>query len=230
MWCAVEQLLKHPASLFPIALFMLLQDPTFSLQFSRLPECRFDPWTADFMDTYRDDLQGDEAQAVLIFIALFLHVDNIEIERWNAAIRRWLYSRSVHTHSLSVETLDSEWMCQLARLSSKKLQEAVKQVVDDANATDNAPPAKVVRCFTLPTTYPQYSWTSPERRMLTYTHVGTTLLYWPPTPTQVQHVSDKACSHRALHSHPIYVCSINTCIGCGWRARREHALSETCWT
>ena len=57
---------------------------------------------------------------MLVTVAKFLPVDISHIESLHAAIRRQLYIRSSHTHSMSFKDLSAQWVCMQFRRGAKR--------------------------------------------------------------------------------------------------------------
>ena len=57
---------------------------------------------------------------MLVTVAKFLPVDISHIESLHAAIRRLLYIRSTHTHSMSIKDLSAQWVCMQFRRGAKR--------------------------------------------------------------------------------------------------------------
>lgn len=113
--CCVEELLRQPSRLAPTCAFATLVDPTKAAAVQAMKPCLRDEWLADLLQDH-PDLSTDDAQAYLLTHALYIEEGNIQVERWNACIRRWLYARSVQTHTMDSEGFSAEWRCQQERL------------------------------------------------------------------------------------------------------------------
>ena len=125
--CTIHQLLCHPATLPSISIFQLLSDPDFLETVLSWPPCFLDQAVKDFLDSY-DDLTGTDALAFLTWCAAHIQVDNIEVERFNAMIRRWLTSRSHSTHAMLYENLGAEWICHQARVMDRKATASIAAI------------------------------------------------------------------------------------------------------
>ena len=119
MACCVEQLLACSHRRYPTKLFRLLVMTDISIvdEVRTDPDCLKDPWSIRFLSSFPNP-RCDEALAVLSFLAELIKCDIAAIECRHAAIRRWVHSRGLQAHSVDLEDLSSEWVCQRARIAA----------------------------------------------------------------------------------------------------------------
>eukprot|EP00930_Biecheleria_cincta_P095370 TRINITY_DN87333_c0_g1_i1.p1 TRINITY_DN87333_c0_g1~~TRINITY_DN87333_c0_g1_i1.p1 ORF type:complete len:1612 (-),score=257.34 TRINITY_DN87333_c0_g1_i1:89-4207(-) len=117
MACAFQRLVAGPQKRFPILLFLLLIDPTADLPLS---ECLWDAWSLSLRKRF-PKLNEPELFQILIAVASRMPVDISHIESLNASLRRFLYSRSLQTHAMTVSDLSGQWLSQQHRSLSRTL-------------------------------------------------------------------------------------------------------------
>jgi hypothetical protein len=75
------------------------------------PSCRFDEWTEDFIATHvAEGLHSADSCADLQSTALLQEFDMCNVEAGHAWIRRYIYSRSVHTHQMAAHDANTEFV------------------------------------------------------------------------------------------------------------------------
>jgi hypothetical protein len=111
---AAQALLLSSHAGFPQKLFRLLEEPRQNFDevvadITSSPPCLLDPFSASFIEKYKDDLLGEESLAVLELVAISQPPSTALIECRNAKMRRLR------------ESMDSTWASKMSELGARFL-------------------------------------------------------------------------------------------------------------
>lgn len=127
MGCCVQELHQHPHEQLPFQLFRLLREPELAGQLLQIPTCRWDAWSMAMREKH-PALADADFYAKLAAVALMAWKDISRIEAKHASIRRILYQRSTHTHSLEFGSLSADWCFLQARRGSQRMMGAARDL------------------------------------------------------------------------------------------------------
>ena len=102
----VTELCRHPHTLFPLRMFLLLKSRDHAADILRTPPCVRGNWANHFIHMHHS-LDSDECFFKLTIIALLWPTDIGMTESRHASIRRVLESRSLQTHRLQFKQLSA---------------------------------------------------------------------------------------------------------------------------
>ena len=118
MMCAFVRLLVARHQTFPLQLFRLLGEPELAPTFAAMSECLLDDWSLSLKRQF-PGFEGCGFEQALHTVASAMPVDINHIEPLHASVRRHLFARSQHTHTLDQLTLSAQWVLQQKRSSAK---------------------------------------------------------------------------------------------------------------
>jgi hypothetical protein len=111
--CCVAELLRHPNTLYPTRLYLLLLDPSLWEDILEDDACTMDQRSLELREKYRSSLE--DLLMILRVDAHMLQVHTASVENLWAWLRRIFESLGIQTHRLDFERARSEWMLNRAR-------------------------------------------------------------------------------------------------------------------
>ena len=123
--CTVQYFLTLPHDIFPLKLFLALDEPDFLSTSRDTPECEMDLFTRDFISKF--DLEVGPSIAALRFIASMAFLDIVQIEQRHAALRKRIKVMAP-TNKPTASDLAAYWIFRQYRLRGQGGGDRAKKV------------------------------------------------------------------------------------------------------
>jgi hypothetical protein len=120
--CSVAERLVGAHDNLPVALFKTMNEPDAFEWIRRIPVCRTDAWSAEFLAEHGHAIVSPLSKATLRLYAQFVSNEMVAIESRNAAIRRTCVFNNVANPQIDILRLSREFLFQRSRALSSRLR------------------------------------------------------------------------------------------------------------